>query len=304
MTSTAATHHPVLAPLAIVVTVLAWASAFPLITFGLTVLEPLPLAACRFFVAGTVAVGWLLLARKPLPASKDLGRLALCGLCGITIYNALLNIGQQTVSAGASSFIINSVPVMAAVLATLFLGERFARLAWVGTLISLGGIGLIATGQPGGLSLGGGASLILGAAVCAAVYFTIQKPLVARYGALTCAAYTLASGGALLLPWLPAGVSGLQSAGWPIAIVLSVLHLGIVSAALGYATWTYVLGAYGAARAANILYLVPPTAVVLSMIVLGQNPDFLTLLGGGVALFGVVLVQRAQRMIKRSGGTQ
>ncbi|MBV6633892.1 MAG: DMT family transporter [Alphaproteobacteria bacterium] len=287
-------NHPALAPLACVVTVLAWASAFPLITHGLAVLDPLPLAACRFFVAGVVVGLWLVWAKPKRPTVPDLARFALCGLIGIGVYNALLNIGQQTVSAGASSFIINTAPVMTAVLATLFLGERFARWAWVGTLISLGGIAVIAMGQPGGLTLGGGASLILGSAGCAAIYFTIQRPMVARYGFLACAAYTLLSGGIFLLPWLPAGVSSLAADAWSISIVMAIVHLGVISAALGYATWTYVLGTYGAARAANLLYTVPPTAVLLSILLLGHRPDVLTLLGGAIALFGVVVVQRAQ----------
>ena len=50
----------------------------------------------------------------------------------------------------------------------LFLGERFSRLAWLGTVISFAGMGLIALGEGEGFSLDQGALLILGAALCTA----------------------------------------------------------------------------------------------------------------------------------------
>lgn len=40
-------------------TILAWASAFPFIRIGLRELEPLPLAAGRFAVAGLLVLPWL-----------------------------------------------------------------------------------------------------------------------------------------------------------------------------------------------------------------------------------------------------
>jgi uncharacterized membrane protein len=70
----------------------------------------------------------------------------LCGLAGIALYNITLNTGQQTVAAGAASFIVNSAPILTALLALVFLKERFTVWGWIGTVISFGGIALIASG--------------------------------------------------------------------------------------------------------------------------------------------------------------
>ena len=204
------------------------------------------------------------------------------------LYNIFLNSGQQTVSDGAASFIVNVAPIVTAILAFIFLKERFKLWGWIGTLISFSGIAIIASGQPGGLSFGAGSSLVLGAALCTASYFVIQKPLVATHGALTSTAFTLLAGAVLLSPWLPSAISALSVASattWWAVIVLA-----IVPAALGYATWTYALGQLGAARGSNFLYLIPPVATALAFAFTHEVPSVQTLLGGALAIAGVAIV--------------
>ena len=198
---------------AVAVTILSWAAAFPAIRLALRELQPVPLAAARFAVAALLVLAWLAWRRPPRPALPDLLRFALCGLIGIAAYNILLNTGQRTVAAGAASFIVNTAPILTALLARLVLGERFGARGWAGTLVSFAGIALIASAQPGGLAFGAGASLVLGSALCMACYVVLQKPLVARHGALACTAWTLLAGALWLSPWLPEAAGELPGAG-------------------------------------------------------------------------------------------
>ena len=161
------------------------------------------LASARFAIAAILMLAWLAWTRRRCRRASDALRIFLCGLAGIALYNFFLNTGQQTVAAGAASFIVNSAPILTALLALVFLGERFTVWGWIGTVVSFCGIGVIASGQPGGLSFGAGSIFILCAAVCTGSYFVLQKPLVAKYGAMPCAAYTMLIGALLLSPWLP-----------------------------------------------------------------------------------------------------
>ncbi|MCS6474482.1 DMT family transporter, partial [Burkholderia thailandensis] len=178
----------------------AGATACPLIRIGLHGLAPRQLAAARFATAAVLVIAWLAWQRPPKPSARDALRFLVCGFLGIALYNALLNTGEQTVSAGAASFIVNTLPIFTALLAAVFLRERFNRWGWLGSLVSLAGIAVIAHGQPGGLVLGSGSTLILGAALCSASYFVLQRRMIPVYGALPCAAYTLLAGAVLLTP--------------------------------------------------------------------------------------------------------
>jgi drug/metabolite transporter (DMT)-like permease len=279
-----------LAIAATLLTVVLWASAFPLIHIALAGFAPLPLAASRFCLAAIVAAGWVLIARPAVPSRRDAATFLACGLIGIALYNAFLNTGQRTVSPGAASFLINCGPIITAALATIFLRERFGLGAWIGSAIAFGGVAIIAAGQLGGLGFGAGASLILLAALCQASYFIIQRPLVPRYGALASTAYTIIAGALLLTPWLPAGISSLNAAGPGSAAAHALIALVILPSIFGYAAWTFGLGRLGAARAANFLYLVPPLATSIAYALTGEAPNLATVLGGGLAIAGVAVV--------------
>ena len=141
------------ATVAIVVTIVAWASAFPAIRAGLAAFGPMELGAVRFAIAAVPAAIFLAVTRPALPARGELWRFGVGGIGFVALYTALLNFGELTVSAGAASFIINVSPILTAIFAVAVLGERFSRLAWAGTLLSFAGIGIIALGEGEGLEL-------------------------------------------------------------------------------------------------------------------------------------------------------
>ena len=72
--------------------------------------------------------------------------------------------------------------------------------------------------------------------------------------------------------------------------VLAVGVLGVFPAAIGYATWSFALGHFGAARAANFLYLTPALVTLLSVTLTGEHPGPLTLCGGVMVIGCVVFV--------------
>jgi drug/metabolite transporter (DMT)-like permease len=270
------------------VTILAWASAFPAIRAGLTVFGPLQLGALRFAIAAVPAALFLIVTRPPLPSWPEAWRFLTGGIFFVALYTGLLNLGEETVSAGAASFIINVNPIITAGLAMLILGESFGLRAWLGTGLSFLGISLIALGEAQGLQIGAGALLILGAALCNSVTTIAQKPLFARHKPLTVSAWNMVLGALFLAPALPSGIAAIPAASTQ--GLVAALYLGIVPSLIAYGSWAMVLSRLPAARAAKLMYCVPPVATLMGYLWLGETPSLLGLFGGLLALGGVVIV--------------
>jgi len=298
MSSTACTHPTAAASsssrldptlvFTVAFTVTAWASSFPAIRAGLAGFGPAEMAALRFALAGAPAALFLIATRAKLPERADIWRFLVGGVIFIAGYALLLNFGQRVVPAGPAAFIINTNPIMTAVLAMLILGERFSLTAWLGTTLSFAGIGVIALGKGLDVEIGLSVLLILGAAFCNAITTVVQKPLFARYKPLHVAAWNQAIGGFVLLPFLPGAIAQAQVA--PTVSFWSVVYLAVVPSLIAYGTWAITLSRLPAGRAANFQYCVPPMATLMGFLWLGEVPTLFGIIGGVMALAGVVVV--------------
>ncbi|MBN9235274.1 MULTISPECIES: DMT family transporter [Phyllobacteriaceae] len=276
------------AVLAVALTVVGWASAFPAIRAGLAAFGPLELGALRFAIAAVPAAIFLAIKRPALPKLNELWRFGVGGAIFVALYTAMLNIGETTVSAGAAAFIINVSPIFTAIMAMFLLGERFPALAWVGTFVSFAGIGVIAMGEGNGLTFNTGALLILGSALCSSVNTIVQKPLFKNHHPLTVSAWNMVLGALCLSPFLPQSL--VEAAHASSAGLGAVIYLGIVPSFISYAAWATALSRLPAARASNFLYLVSPMAVLIGFFWLGEVPSTLGIVGGVLALGGVIVV--------------
>lgn len=197
-------------------------------------------------------------------------------------------------AAGAASLLVNTAPIFTAVIAVAMMGDRLRPIAWLGMGLSFTGAGAIAFSGEDGIRFSAGAILILGAAVCHSLHFTLQRRYLTRYTAIEFTTYSLiAATGAMLVvaPGLPGAVRAA-----PLEATLAVAYLGVFPAALGYVSWAYVLARLPVARAASFLYLVPAFAFLISWFWLGEKPTVLALGGGVLALTGVIIVNTRGRI--------
>jgi drug/metabolite transporter (DMT)-like permease len=282
------------ATLAAAGTVLLWASAFPAIAVAVRGLGPAGLAVARLAVASAAlaVVAPVLGVRRPRP--RDLPLIALCGLAGMTGYQLLLNAGERVVSAGTASLLVATAPVYASLLAVAFLGEHATRRHrasqhWAGSAVALAGTALIAASH--GLGFGTSALIVLAAAVLQAIFHTAQKPLLARYTGFEVTAYAMWAGTVFILPWTGSLLRALWGPGAHAggAAIGSAVFLGLAPSAAGFVLWAYAMARTDVGRVTVSLYLVPAAAIGISLVWLGEIPGPAELIGGAIALAGVVL---------------
>jgi drug/metabolite transporter (DMT)-like permease len=285
--------------LAIAGVLLLWASAFAGIRAGMRITPaggigtdgygPGELALLRFCTASAALALYGLATRMRLPALSDLPGIGLAGLLGISIYHVALNFGEVTVQAGAASLLISAAPVFTALLSTLFLQERLTRLGWSGILLAFTGVALIALSGGGGLHFTPGALLILLSAVVAAAFNILSKKGLRRYTALEFTSYAIWAGTLPLFVFLPGLIRQFHGAAPP--ATFAVVYLGIFPAAIAYVLWNYALSRMPASLLSSFLYLSPVIASFIAWVWLGEIPALLTILGGAIAILGVILVQ-------------
>jgi drug/metabolite transporter (DMT)-like permease len=280
-----------LALAAALVTVLAWSSAFVGIRAAGEDLAPGPLSLARL-LAGSAVLGLIVFVRRErLPPRADVPRLVLVGLLWFGAYNVLLSAAEQRVDAGTAAMLVNIGPVFIAVLAGLLLGEGFPRTLLLGCAVSFAGVVVIGLATSDGSVEGGwGALLCVAAAAAYACAVIAQKPLLERTSALQITFLACVVGTLACLPFAPglvrqAGDAQASSLAW-------ALYLGVVPTALGFTTWAYALRRTTAGKMGATTYLVPPVAIVLGWMLLGESPPALALLGGVLCLAGVLVSRR------------
>ncbi len=302
MTSTAAapTHptSPTPAPwlplAAVGVTLVFWASAFVAIRYLGDDFSPGALSLGRLLV-GALCLGAVALPRGlPRPTGRQWVSIITIGVLWFGIYNVALNAGERRIDAGTAAMLIQVSPVLIAVLAAVFLGERFTAYLAGGLALAFAGVGLI--------SFSGGESSdhdIVGVALCllAALVYSIslilQKPLVARLPAIHVTWLACSVGAVVCLPFVGELIDQAQAA--PVSSSLWLVYLGVFPTAIAFTTYAYALRHMTASSLGVTTYLVPPITIVMGLVFLDEAPPAMAYVGGALALVGVAVARRKPR---------
>lgn len=279
---------------AVFIAILLWASAYVGIRASLQDFSPEGLALLRYLIASSCMALFYFWSpnRQKLP-KRDMCSLMAIGAIGIGLYNLSLNYGELTISSGIASFIISQSPIITAIIASLFYGEKLNLMRVLGFIVSMSGVALIATGELGGFKLSTGLYYILLATIAGGSYSVLQKPFLKKYHAIQTTTYVIWGGTLFLIVYFPLLKHDLTHAS--LKSILWVIYLGIFPAALSYVAWSYALVEISASQAVSFFYFMPLLATLLGWLFLDEVPMLVSFIGGAIAILGVWFVNRSYK---------
>ncbi|PXY21196.1 DMT family transporter [Prauserella muralis] len=274
--------------------VLMWSSGFVGAVLGTEDASAFTLLMWRFLVVVLLLGAWWLTRWRRLSA-RDIGWHAVIGLLsqGVFLFGVVYS-AELGVPAGIAALVAALQPIAAAALSGPLLGERTALTQWVGLVLGLAGVALVVgddLAAPGAAPAAAYALPFLSMAGLVAGTFVERKatplPLADSMlvqcvtSAVVFTALAAATGQAVV----PA-----QGQFW-----VAVIWVVVFSTFGGYGFYWLNVRRGSVNRASVLLYLTPPTTMLLAYLMFGEGVTLRGLAGLAVCVAGVLLALRSPR---------
>ena len=291
--STASFLDGVPLPLKVAAFCLLWSSAFATAKLALADCPPLLLLVLRFLIAGVAMLGVAALRGALWRLSRrDLILFAVLGIANQAGLLGLGYLGLRSTSSGLSALIISANPVLTAVMAALFLGERMTWRKVIGLALGIGGVAFVVESRlAGGLDHPDGIVLTV-AALISLVGGTILFKKLAPTGDLFVGngVQSLAAGLAVLPFAL--GFERVEAIVPTWTLFATTAYLALVVSVFAYVLWFHLIKVSGATAASSYHFLMPPLGMLFGWFLLGEPVAATDLIGIVPVALGIYLVTR------------
>jgi drug/metabolite transporter (DMT)-like permease len=273
-----------------------WGANFSVMKYGTTVIPPLGYNAVRIALAAVMLLVIAMLLAGPAPSRRDALAIFALGAFGNGVYQIIWVEGLSMTRAGEAALVVGASPALMALVGRLRGVELVTARGVAGIVLSILGVTLIVLGRatsgaaaPGG-SLAGDL-LVLGAAVCWAIYTVWLLPYTRRVSGWWVTALSIA-GGAVVLLFV--GTPDILRIAWrsvPQNLWAAILYGSIGSMVVAYFFWYYGVRKLGPTRTALFGNLQPFVALLVAWMALGEVPTLWQGIGAVTIVSGVLLTR-------------
>ena len=273
--------------------VFLWATGFVGAKYGLPYAQPATFLLYRFAFVVALMLPIALVLRAPWPADRS--QVVHIAIAGVLLHGGYLG-GVFTaihagMSAGLSALIVGLQPILTALAAAAFLGERVTARQWLGLALGFGGVALVVAQR---LTVGGLPGFSFAMALLALVSITSGTVYQKRF----CGAFDLRSGaviqfvaaGLVLAPFALAFEH--EPVRWTGEFVFALAWLVLVLSIGAISLLTLLIRRGAATKVASLFYLVPPVTASIAFFLFGETLGPLALAGFVLAVIGVAVVVR------------
>ncbi|PCH47945.1 MAG: EamA family transporter [Hyphomicrobiales bacterium] len=270
-----------------------WGGSFLFARIAVLEIPPLTLVFFRVFLAAIALNIYIVARRVPATTSRSIWwSFAMMGILNNIIPFSLIFYGQQEIGAGLAAIINAMTPIWTIMIAHQFTSdEKMTRVKVVGVLLGFAGVAvLIGPNIFSGLSNAGLAQIaVLGATISYALSgvfgrrFANINPVITARGQLTTSSL-------LMLP-----VAAYADQFWTLSLpsqsaLWSVIALAIICTAFAYVLFFSILASAGAVNNALVTFLVPVSAVMMGIAVLGETLTQQHIIGTGLILIALLVI--------------
>jgi drug/metabolite transporter (DMT)-like permease len=259
-----------------------------------TDVEPVTLTMIR---SGIAALGFCFLAimrgQKFRFRKEHLGTVFLLSFLAIPVNQFLFLTAMRYTTPTNAALFYSTTPALVLVLSWIMGREKVGWKKGLGILVAFLGICMIIFER--GIDLKSEymfGNLLLIIAVFAWAYYTVQgKFLIVHYGAIRTSIATMVLGTVM---FLPIGLVGMVRYDFSVLTVnhwSGMLYLAIGTSLISYLLWYYALSRTTASKVAIFSNLQPILTTILAWTLLGQTITPIFIIGGFIALCGIIVTQ-------------
>jgi drug/metabolite transporter (DMT)-like permease len=278
-----------------VVAGLIWGASFLFIELALSFLTPIGVAFWRTAFGALAMLLAMLIFRSKLPSSFEAWRhLTLAGILMSSVPFVLFAYAQTQVTSALAA-IINSVTPITTVIVVLiaFRTEKLKPHVVVGLVVGLFGV-LIVLGAWQGL--GDNDPMAILALLVAVTLYGIGTPYVRKYVSplnLPTEVSVFGQIGTAALTLLPVYLlsGSLVTATPELPAIGAIVVLGALGSGFAYLLFYKILDVVGSAIASSVTYITPIIAVILGVVLLGEQLHWYEPVGGLIVILGAAISQ-------------
>lgn len=276
-----------------------WGGSFFFIEILVKHLPPLTIVTCRVGLAALALWGIVLALKLPMPKTRQhWTALFIVGLINNALPFSLIVWGQTQISSGLASIFNATTPFFTVLVAgALLADERITKPKLCGVLVGLlGTVVLIGPeflkGMSGSMM---GQLAVMGAAISYAFAGTFSRrfkkwglsPLIVATGQVSMATLILFPL-MMIIDKPQLSVSAVLSL--PLEAIGALIGLALLSTVIAYIVYFRLLASAGATNAALVTFLIPISAILLGVTILGETFTSPQALGMGLIGLGLLIM--------------
>jgi len=285
---------------ALLVVYVVWGSTYLGIRILVTDVPPLIAMGVRFVIAAGIIATIVRLRSGPgalRVSAKQWRSASLLGLLFIACGNGGVAIAEQTVTSGLAALLVAAMPLWVVLMRFGFGHEHPRALTWIGTLLGIIGIAVLARPDPNGDVELWGVFTVLGATVMWATGVFSSPRLTLPADPFVTTVYEMLAGGlvmaALSVPtgeWTDFDVAAVPMDAW-----LAFVYLTVIGSVIAFSAFVWLLKHAPVSLVTTYAFVNPVVAVFLGWLILSEPVTTAILIGGGLAVVGVAMVVRGER---------